>query len=99
MARMDARRSSSWRYAAMATKESILSLVERKLDAKTFRDEHWEGSFEEYMELVSKSPRIARNSFQRIYDMVLHFGLERYSFMREELTSYKFFSDPIGKGK
>src|SRR5205814_1082305 len=87
------------RHAAMAIKESLLSLVERKLDAKTFRDEHWEGSFEEYMEVVSKNPRIARNSFQRIYDMILHFGIERYSFMREEMTRYKFFSDPIGKGE
>jgi len=79
--------------------DTLLELVERKLDAKTFREEHWEGSFDDYMKLVEANPRIARNAFQRLYDMVLHFGTERYSFMREELTRYKFFSDPIGQGE
>ena len=83
----------------MATRNAILDLVNKKLDAQSFRDEHWEGSFEDYIEIVTKDPRVARNAFQRIYDMILHFGAERYTKFREDYIRYKFFSDPIGHGE
>ena len=35
-----------------------------------FQDFHWEGSFDEYIELVKKNPKITRNAFQRCFDMV-----------------------------
>ena len=82
----------------MAERNPILDLVHKQLSAATFRDEHWEGSFSDYLDLVSRNPRTARNAFQRIYDMVLHFGAERYTSMREDMTRYHFFSDPIGDG-
>ncbi len=82
----------------MATAQDIVSVVEGSMSADRFREQHWEGSFHEYLDLVAKDPRIARNAFQRIYDMIMHFGVERYSRMREELVRYKFFSDPIDDG-
>jgi len=83
----------------MVSKERILSLVDRTLDAQSFRDEHWEGTFWDYLDLVAKNPRVARNAFQRIYDMVLHFGTEHYSHMKQDMIRYKFFSDPMGNGE
>jgi len=83
----------------MADKDSVLQIVQKRMDARTFRNEHWEGTFEDYLDVVTRNPRVARNAFQRIYDMVLYFGAERYASMREELTRYKFFSDPIGNGE
>ena len=82
----------------MVRAEDILSIVEQNISADRFREQHWEGSFQEYLELASKNPRIARNAFQRIFDMITHFGSERYSWMREDLIRYKFFSDPIDDG-
>jgi len=82
----------------MATRNSILEIVDKKIDTQSFRDENWEGTFEDYLEIVTKDPRVARNSFQRIYDMILHFGSERYTKFREDFVRYKFFSDPIGNG-
>lgn len=82
----------------MANGQDILGLVDQHLSAERFREQHWEGSFEDYLDLVAKNPRIARNAFQRIYDMIMHFGHERYTWMREELIRYKFFSDPIDNG-
>ena len=82
----------------MASSEEILSLVSENLNPDQFREQHWEGSFEEYLKLVTANPRIARNAFQRVYDMITHFGCDRYTMMRQELTRYKFFSDPIGDG-
>jgi len=82
----------------MATRNAILDIVDKKIDAQSFRDENWEGNFEDYLEIVTKDPRVARNAFQRIYDMILHFGSERYTKFREDFIRYKFFSDPIGNG-
>ncbi|MHC5109188.1 MAG: PrkA family serine protein kinase [Planctomycetota bacterium] len=82
----------------MASSSEILSLVKQNLSPEQFREQHWEGSFEEYLDLVSKNPTIARNAFQRLYDMINSFGHERYTWMREEMVRYHFFSDPIEDG-
>ncbi|MCB9857589.1 MAG: serine protein kinase [Phycisphaerales bacterium] len=82
----------------MASKEAIYEAVSKRLDAKSFRDEHWEGTFDDYLDMVTKNPRVARNAFQRIYDMILHFGVERYTKLRHEFVRYKFFADPIDDG-
>ncbi|MFQ5501229.1 MAG: PrkA family serine protein kinase [Phycisphaerae bacterium] len=83
----------------MANKNAIYELVEKRVDTQSFRDEHWEGTFDDYLDIVTRNPRIARNAFQRIYDMILHFGTERYTKLRQEMVRYKFFSDPIGNGE
>ncbi|MGD2108500.1 MAG: serine protein kinase [Phycisphaerae bacterium] len=82
----------------MASTEDILSVVDKHINPDRFRDQHWEGSFSDYLEIVTSSPRVARNAFQRIYDMIVHFGQERYTWMRDELTRYKFFDDPFENG-
>ncbi|MCH8251321.1 MAG: serine protein kinase [Planctomycetes bacterium] len=83
---------------AMANSEDLLALVSERVNPERFREQHWEGSFKEYLDLVTATPRIARNAFQRIYDMIMHFGTERYTHLREEMVRYKFFADPIGNG-
>ncbi len=82
----------------MANTEEILSLVDKHVSPDRFREQHWDGSFSDYLDLVTKNPRIARNAFQRVYDMIMHFGVERYTSLREEMIRYKFFGDPIGEG-
>ena len=82
----------------MKASDQLLSLVDQHVSASRFRDHHWEGSFEEYLDLVIANTRIARNAFQRLFDMVMHFGFDRYSWLREEFVRYKFFSDPIDGG-
>ncbi|MFH1417094.1 MAG: serine protein kinase [Planctomycetota bacterium] len=83
----------------MVSKNEIFELVDKRVDAKGFRDEHWEGTFDDYLDIVSRNPRVARNAFQRIYDMILHFGAERYTKLKHDFVRYKFFSDPIGNGE
>jgi len=83
----------------MITRERILNLVDRTLDAQGFRDEHWEGTFSDYLDIIAKNPRAARNAFQRLYEMILHFGTERYTHLKQEMIRYKFFSDPIDHGE
>jgi serine protein kinase len=82
----------------MASTQDILSVVDKHINPDRFREQHWEGSFSDYLAIVTKNPRVARNAFQRIYDMIMHFGQERYTWMREELIRYKFFQDPFDGG-
>jgi serine protein kinase len=59
----------------------------------------WEGSFEEYLELVKKRPQVTRNAYQRLYDMVLSHGVEEYIDNKKKLVRYKFFRDEQHGGK
>ena len=83
----------------MSKRDSILSIVDKHLDLETFRSHHWEGSFHDYLERVIATPAIARNAFQRIYDMILHFGTERYTYLKHDYVHYKFFDDPFENGR
>ncbi|HRK31646.1 MAG TPA: hypothetical protein PLD59_11255 [Tepidisphaeraceae bacterium] len=76
----------------------ILSIIDRKLDLGQYRDQHWDGTFWDYLDLVSDNPTIARNAFQRVYDMILSYGTESFTQFKNEYTRYKFFSDPVDRG-
>jgi serine protein kinase len=82
----------------MSDPSSILSVIDRHLDSERFRQQHWEGTFFDYVKLVAADPRLARNAFQRVYDMILHFGTSKYSYLKQEYVHYKFFDDPLDKG-
>ncbi|MEM6962253.1 MAG: serine protein kinase, partial [Myxococcota bacterium] len=68
-------------------------------DYDRYRDLHWEGSFEDYLNIVRDKPHITRNAFQRLYDMIVSFGEEEYIDNKKRLVRYPFFTDPIGHGK
>ncbi len=77
----------------------ILSSVSRERIAEDFRELHWTGAYREYLERVLADPSLARNAYQRTYDMVLSHGTEEYVERKERVTRYRFFSDPIGGGR
>ena len=82
----------------MITKGELIDIVKSKVDVQQFKQHHWEGSFWDYLDLVAQRPEIARNAFQRLYDAILHFGMDRYRVNREDLIRYHFFNDPIDNG-
>jgi serine protein kinase len=82
----------------MISGDALLSIAQKAIDPRRFREQHWEGSFEEYLQMVAQRPAIARNAFQRIYDMILHFGSQRYTHLKQDYVRYKFFSDPMDNG-
>src|SRR5438874_6973613 len=82
----------------MAKSNSLVTLIDRRLDLSHFREQHWEGTLWEYLELVMESPVVARNAFQRVYDMILTYGSEPYSQFKQEYIRYLFFADPIDGG-
>ncbi len=81
----------------MAT--AILTKLQKLQDLDTFRDLHWEGTFDEYLEIVRKHPKVAQSAYQRLYDMILSHGYEEYTRNREPLIHYHFFDDPMENGQ
>ena len=79
-------------------KNPLVSIIDRKLDVNHFREQHWEGNFWEYLDIVMENPAVARNSFQRVYDMILSYGSENITQFKQEQRKYKFFSDPLDHG-
>ena len=82
----------------MAKSNALVGIIDRKLDVNRFREQHWEGTFWEYLDIVQENPAVARNAFQRIYDMVLTYGSEPFTQFKQDYIRYKFFSDPIDNG-
>ncbi|MGB5193778.1 MAG: hypothetical protein WBN70_12415 [Polyangiales bacterium] len=64
-------------------------------DYERYQDLHWEGSFEDYLQIVRERPEVTRNAFQRLYDMVVSYGEEEYIDNKKKLIRYPFFKDPI----
>jgi len=68
-------------------------------DVRSYQDLNWEGSFEEYLEIARRDPRVLRSAFQRIYDMIVAQGSEEYKEYKKKIIHYKFFEDPFENGK
>ncbi|TVQ32084.1 MAG: serine protein kinase [Phycisphaeraceae bacterium] len=79
-------------------REQLLSAIESRLDRKRFQEHHWEGTFWDYLDIVHARPEVARNAYQRMYDMILSYGWEKYRLFKQDLIRYHFFSDPIDDG-
>jgi serine protein kinase len=77
----------------------LLGAIDQAIDRRSYQELHWEGSFEEYLQIVVEDPRVCRNAFQRVYDMILSYGGEEYVEHREPLFRYHFFKDPMGGGR
>ena len=81
------------------SKGDIVSLIETSQDVDAFREQNWEGNYEEYLEIVRQNPKVARTAFQRLYDMILSHGTEDYTELREKLVCYTFFKDGEFEGE
>ena len=72
---------------------SWVERIAKLQDSKQYAELHWEGSFEDYLNLVRQNPRVTRTAFQRIYDMILSHGKTEYIDNKKKLIRYHFFSD------
>jgi serine protein kinase len=83
----------------MPTGLGILNVIAEMQDLRAFREQHWEGSFEEYLDIVQKHPEVTRSAFQRIYDMILSKGTHEYFEYKKKIIHYNFFDDPDHGGR
>jgi serine protein kinase len=64
-----------------------------------YRDLTWSGTFNDYLALVKENPKVTRNAFQRMYDMVIEKGKVDYVEFKKPIARYKFFDDEDNDGK
>ncbi len=77
----------------MSTGKAILNAVRQQLNLSDYRKKHWEGGFDEYLDIVSAHPEATRSAYQRLYDMILAHGTEVVYEQKEKITRYKFFTE------
>jgi serine protein kinase len=83
---------------ALVQKSAMLDLIGSHQDMGRFQELLWEGTFGQYLDIVREDPRVARNAYQRLFDLVESYGSTEYSEYKKDIVRYKFFDDPIGGG-
>jgi serine protein kinase len=83
---------------AEARNSSMTDRIAALQDLKQYRELHWEGSFEDYLNIVREKPQVTRNAYQRLYDMIISYGTEEYIDNKKKLTRYNFFKDEQNGG-
>ncbi|MCB0281305.1 MAG: serine protein kinase [Calditrichae bacterium] len=83
----------------MKASQKILEGFQKSFDTKEFQNLNWSGSFEEYMDIVSQKPEVARSAYQRVYHMILSYGTREYVDNKKKIIHYNFFDDPKHEGR
>src|SRR5947208_15576507 len=73
--------------------KAILATLRQELNLGDYRKKHWEGSFDEYLDICGEHPEVTRTAYQRLYDMILSHGTEEAYEQKEKVTRFKFFND------
>ncbi|MCS6936663.1 MAG: serine protein kinase [Candidatus Bipolaricaulota bacterium] len=79
--------------------ESIVRELAREIREKQVRDKYRPIPFSEYLEMVFDDPRLVRNAYQRLYDMILSHGTHIAKVHDKEVIRYNFFDDPFSGGE
>jgi serine protein kinase len=77
----------------MATGKAILNALRQELNLSDYRKKHWEGSFDEYLDIVRGHAEVTRTAYQRLYDMIMSHGTEEVYENKEKITRFKFFTE------
>ena len=81
----------------MSIGKAILASLRQQLNLSDYRKTHWEGGFEEYLDIVREHPEVTRTAYQRLYDMIISHGTEEVYENKEKITRYKFFTEFAAK--
>src|SRR5260370_6950807 len=81
----------------MSTGKAILATLRQQQNLSDYRKKHWEGSLDEYLDVVREHPEVTRSAYQRLYDMIISHGTEEYFENKEKITRYRFFTDFASK--
>ena len=83
----------------MPEDSKVISIIKSKQNMEDFKKLHWEGSFNDYLQIVEADSHVCRNAYQRLFDMILSYGTKEYYDGKKKITKYLFFNDPIDNGK
>ena len=78
----------------------LYGLVDQAQERERHSALNWEGSFTDYLDLVEGDPRAARNSWQRLLDMIESHGSEpAVQATNGSWRRWKIFDDPFDDGQ
>ena len=77
---------------------TINEFIKSHYKSGQYKDLTWSGSFDDYLGLVKENPKVTRNAFQRMYDMILEAGVQEYTDVKKKISHYKFFDDEPNGG-
>ncbi|MEN0061737.1 MAG: serine protein kinase [Myxococcota bacterium] len=81
-----------------AKPEGLLGLIAQNQDVTHYQNLLWEGSFGDYLQIVQNDGQVARNAYQRLYDLIESYGAEEYTEYRKPILRHHFFDDPFDNG-
>jgi len=76
-----------------------IAQIARLQDMQVYRDLHWSGTFDDYLDIVRERPEVTRTAFQRTYDMIVAKGTEEYLDTKKKIVRYNFFEQDTVGGK
>src|SRR6195952_1079201 len=76
-----------------ANGQSILTSIRDQLNIPEYQKIHWEGSFEDYLDIVHQHPDVTRTAYERLYDMILSHGTDEVYEFKEKIVRYRFFTE------
>lgn len=82
-----------------AGRSNFEQLIRNLQSNASFSELSWTGSFFDYLNLVRENPKITRNAFQRMYDMIIERGAVEYVDVKKQMVHYKFFDDEANDGR
>lgn len=62
-------------------------------DAKKYRSLNETMKLEDYVNRVYDDPRLVRSAYQRLYDMIMDKGIEKFERYRKQITRFRFFTE------
>ena len=60
----------------MSTGSDLIAMIASRQNLADYQKKHWEGTFDEYLDIVREHPEVTRTAYQRLYDMILSHGTE-----------------------
>lgn len=78
---------------------AMLDTILKAQNLDQFREQHWSGTFEDYLTFVKEHPQVTRSAFERVYDMILSYGTTEYVDNKKRVVHYHFFDDPDHGGR
>ncbi len=77
----------------------LLNEIAALQDLERFQQQHWTGTFDDYLDIVRADPLVCRSAYQRVYDMVISHGYREYMDFKKKVIHYNFFDDEVGGGR
>ena len=82
----------------MSNAQALLDRFSASQNPAAYRNEHWQGTFAEYLDLLAANPKVTRTAYQRVYDMILADGSYPIEGTKD-LVRFRFFDDPHHGGQ